>query len=306
MSEWNGTEPEGVLPPEALSSEAAAQHLVAEAQKQLEAGRLRRKKLVWLELNGCSGNIISLMNGFNPDLEYAITSMFDLVYSNSLMAAEGEAAVQRLMNVLDEEFILAVEGAVSLRDDGLWHVIGRWQGEPLTGLAAAQLLGERASHVIAVGACAVDGGPSAAQPNLSQSVGLSAVIRRPMIKLPGCPCHPDWFLGTLAHLLLYGPPPLDALDRPLLFYGINLHERCPRLHFFQREIFATTLEEPTCLYKLGCRGPVTRVDCPTRQWNGYINWPIGASTCIGCSQFGFPDQMAPFVRFDATREPEQP
>ncbi len=37
--------------------------------------------------------------------------------------------------------------------------------------------------------------------------------------LPGCPVHPDWFLGTLAHLLLYGEPDTDNLNRPLMFYS---------------------------------------------------------------------------------------
>lgn len=291
-----------VLPPEPMDNESIAKRLLDEARARAKAGNLPRKRLVWLELTGCSGNIISLMNGFHPDLEYAITEMVDLVYSNSLMAAEGEAAIERLMATLDEEFILAVEGAVALRDEGRYTVIGRYRGEPLTALKAAQLLGEKATHVIAVGACAVDGGPSAAHPNLAQCVGLSDVVKRPLIKLPGCPCHPDWFLGTLAHLLMYGEPKLDDLRRPLLFYSTLIHDRCPRRPFFDQGIFAETLEDPTCLFKLGCRGPVTRVDCPTRLWNGHINWPIGASTCIGCSQFGFPDRMAPFVSFDATRE----
>lgn len=291
-----------VLPPEPLDNESIAKRLTDEARARTRAGTLPKKRLVWLELTGCSGNIISLMNGFHPDLEYTITEMVDLVYSNSLMAAEGEQAIERLMQMLDEEFILAVEGAIALRDEGRYHVIGRWRGQELTALAAAQILGEKATHIIAVGACAVDGGPSAANPNPAQCVGLAEVVKRPMIKLPGCPCHPDWFLGTLAHLVLYGEPKLDDLGRPLLFYSTLIHDRCPRRPFFDQGIFARTLEEPTCLFKLGCRGPVTRVDCPTRLWNGHINWPIGASTCIGCSQFGFPDKMAPFISFDATRE----
>lgn len=295
-------DPQYILPPEPLTNEAIALRLTTEARERVQSGDIKKKRLVWLELNGCSGNIISMLNGFNPDFEYAMTSMFDLVYSNSLMAAEGEAAIQQLMNQLDNEFILAVEGAVSLRNNGLYNVIGSWQGKPFTSLEAAKLLGAKATHIIAVGACAVDGGPSAAKPNLAQCVGLSDVVDRPMIKLPGCPCHPDWFLGTLAHILLYGEPDLDALGRPLMFYGTSIHDRCPRLHFFKKGIFAKTLGEPTCLFKLGCRGPVTRVDCPTRKWNGYVNWPIGASTCIGCSQFGFPDKMGPFISYDTTRE----
>lgn len=293
-----------ILPPEAITNEAIAKRLFEEAKQKQRNKEIKKPKLVWLELNGCSGNIISLLNGENPSIEYMMTSMVDLVYSNSLMITEGEKALDKLMNLLrsDEEFILAVEGAVSLKNNGMYQLVGSYEGKPLTGLQAAKMLGAKASHVIAVGACAVDGGPSAAKPNLSQSVGLQNVLERKIIKLPGCPCHPDWFLGTLSHLLVYGEPDLDNRDRPLLFYSTLIHDRCPRLDYFKKGIFSKTLGEPYCLFKLGCRGPVTRVDCPTRKWNGYVNWPIGASTCIGCSQFGFPDGMAPFITYDTTRE----
>lgn len=291
-----------ILPPEDVSNEAISKRLTTKAIQEIRAGRLTKKNLVWLELTGCSGNIISMMNGTSPDLNYLVTSMVNLRYSNSLMVAEGEKAMQAMHEVLEEDFILAVEGAVAMRDNGMYNIIGSMNGKSITALEAAQKLGAKASHVIAVGACATHGGPSAAKPNLAQCVGLPNVVKRKIIMLPGCPCHPDWFLGTLAHLLLYGEPALDNRNRPLMFYSTLLHDRCPRLEYFHKGIFAKTLGEPTCLFKLGCRGPVTRIDCPTRKWNGYVNWPIGASTCIGCSQFGFPDAMAPFVTYDNTRE----
>lgn len=292
-----------ILPPEPLTNEAIAARLTAGARNGLANGSVKKKNLVYLELNGCSGNIISLLNGANPDFEYMIGSMVNLVYSNSLMAAEGEKAIERLMNALDEDYILAVEGAVALRDNGLYNIIGTWKGRPLTGLEAAKMLGEKASHILAVGACATHGGVSAARPNPSQSVGLQDVLPdKNMIKLPGCPVHPDWFLGTLAHILLYGDPDTDNLGRPLMFYSTLIHDRCPRRPFFDRGIFAEKLGDKTCLFKLGCRGPVTRTDCPTRQWNGHVNWPIADDTpCIGCAQFGFPDAMAPFISYDTTR-----
>ena len=111
---------------------------------------------------------------------------------------------------------MAVEGSVATKNNGLYHVIGRYQGRPLTALTTLKTLGERASHVIAVGACATHEGVSAARPNPSQSVGIQIVLKRKVIKLPGCPCHPDWFMGTLAHILLYGEPTLD--NRDSLFY----------------------------------------------------------------------------------------
>lgn len=292
-----------ILPPESLTNEAIASRLTSTAMDQINKGLVKKKNLIYLELNGCSGNIISLLNGQNPDFAYMFQSMVHLQYSNSLMAAEGEQAIEKLMNALEDEYILAVEGAVALKNNGLYNVIGSWKGEPLTGLQAAKMLGEKAKHIFAVGACATHGGVSAAKPNLSESVGLQTVLPdRKMIKLPGCPVHPDWFLGTLAYLLLYGEPETDNLGRPLMFYSTLIHDRCPRRPFFDRGIFAEKLGDKTCLFKLGCRGPVTRTDCPTRQWNGHVNWPIGDDTpCIGCAQFGFPDAMAPFISYDTTR-----
>ncbi|RSK25907.1 Ni/Fe hydrogenase [Bacillus sp. HMF5848] len=292
-----------ILPPESMTNEAIAERLTTKARNSLERGVIRKKNLVYLELNGCSGNIISFLNGDNPDFSYMLQSMVNLQYSNSLMAAEGEQAIERLMSMLDEEYILAVEGAVALKNNGLYNIIGSWKGRPFTGLEAVTLLSEKATHILAVGACATHGGVSAAKPNPSESVGLDRVLpNKKIIKLPGCPVHPDWFLGTLAHLLLYGQPDTDNLGRPLMFYSTLIHDRCPRRPFFDRGIFAEKLGDKECLFKLGCRGPVTRVDCPTRQWNGHVNWPIGDNTpCIGCAQFGFPDAMAPFISYDTTR-----
>lgn len=292
-----------LLPPEPVTNQAVADRLISDITRNIQEGLIKKRNLVYLELNGCSGNIISLLNGQNPDFSYMVHSMVNLLYSNSLMGAEGEQAIGKLMNALDEDYILAVEGAVALKNNGFYNVIGRWQGAPLTGLQAATMLGEKASHILAVGACATYGGVSAAKPNPSQSVSLQEVLpNREIIHLTGCPVNPRWFLGTLAHLLLYGEPKMDNRNRPLLFYSTLIHDRCPRRSFFDQGVFAEKLGDKTCLFKLGCRGPVTRTDCPTKQWNGHVNWPIGDNTpCIGCSQFGFPDAMAPFISFDTTK-----
>ena len=290
------------LCPEHDLSLATAANLIDNVRDQIEKNIFLKKNLVWLELTGCSGNIISLLNGENPDFKYLISQMVNFVYNNSLMAAEGDRAMELLLNAKDKDFILAVEGAVATKNNGLYNIIGRYQGEPLTALEAVKMLGEKAAHVIAIGACATHGGVSAAKPNPAECVSVQSVLSRKVIKLPGCPCHPDWFMGTLAHLLLYGEPELDSRDRPLLFYSTLIHDRCPRRSYFDQGIFATKLGDSTCMFKLGCRGPVTRIDCPIRQWNQYVNWPIEDDTpCIGCAQFGFPDQMEPFISYNITR-----
>jgi len=277
-------------------------NLVNSLRTQASRGVLKKRNLVWLELTGCSGNIISLLDGSNPDFTYLISHMTRFVYNNSLAVSEGEAAMEQLFSVLDSDFILAVEGAVATKNNGFYHIIGRRKGRPVTALEAVKTLGSRASHVIAVGACATHGGVSAARPNPAECVSVPSLLSRKVILLPGCPCHPDWFMGTLAYILLYGEPELDNRDRPLLFYSTLIHDRCPRRSYFDQGIFAQKPGDKTCMFKLGCRGPVTRIDCPVRQWNGYVNWPVEDDTpCIGCAQFGFPDAMEPFISYDTTR-----
>lgn len=284
-----------------------ASALVDGVRERVSAGQLQRKKLVWLELTGCAGNIISLLDGNNPDFKYLASQMVQIVYGNSLSAKQGSKAMEQLFGVIGSEFILAVEGAVATKDNGIYNIIGMAGGQRVTAYHAIKRLGEAATHVLAVGTCSSDGGISAARPNPSQCVSVQTVLRRQVIKLPGCPCNPDWFLGTLAHILLFGPPELDDMGRPTLFYGTTIHQRCPRRSYFDKGIFADKLGEETCMFKLGCRGPVTRTDCPIRRWNERVNWPVGDNTpCIGCAQFGFPDKMEPFVSFNTTREARTP
>jgi hydrogenase small subunit len=280
-----------------------AASLVEIVKTQIRQGVFRKRNLIWLELTGCSGNIISLLDGSNPDFKYLISQMTHFIYNNSLSASEGQNAMEQLFSVLGRDYILAVEGAVATKDNGLYNIIGRLNGKPVTALEAVKTLGEKAAHVIAIGACATHGGVSAARPNPAECVSVQNVLNRKVIKLPGCPCHPDWFMGTLAHMLLYGEPELDSSDRPLLFYSTLIHDRCSRRSYFDKGIFAEKLGDKTCMFKLGCRGPVTRIDCPIRQWNQYVNWPVEDDTpCIGCAQFGFPDAMEPFISYNTTRE----
>ena len=288
--------------PELAESKSHAKKILDEARGKIKDGTLKKQNLVWLELAGCSGNIISLLDGADPGFEFLLTQMVNILFENSLMSAVGGAAMEKLFGAPAGDYILAVEGAVSTADEGRYAVIGSLNGQAITSLQAIKELGEKASYVIAVGACASHGGVSAAHPNESGCVGVHSVLKRKVINLPGCPCHPDWFMGTLAHILMYGEPELDGRGRPLLFYGETIHDHCERRHYFDDGIFAEKLGDPGCMFKLGCRGPVTRSDCPIRKWNQYVNWPVGnGSPCIGCAQFGFPDAMEPFVNFDTVR-----
>ena len=275
-----------------------ARRLTEEVKEMMKNQSVKKINAIWLEVTGCSGNIISLLNSENPGLYDVLKDIVNITYNNMLMGAEGEFAFERFIETLDTEFILLIDGAVSTKENGLYNIVANYKGKRITALEAVKMAGEKAKYVLAVGTCASYGGISAARPNPSESKSVQEVLSRAVIRLPGCPCHPDWVVGTLAHLVGFGVPELDTEGRPLLFYGVTIHDNCTRRGFFDKGIFAEKFGEEGCMFKLGCRGPVTKTDCPRRKWNGYVNWPIGDNTnCIGCAQLHFPDGMAPFVRY---------
>jgi hydrogenase small subunit len=57
-----------------------------------------------------------------------------------------------------------------------------------------------------------------------------------------------------------------------------------------------------CLYKMGCRGPVTFNSCSTTKWNGGVSFPIGSGHgCLGCSERGFWDDDPFYKRLPLAR-----
>ena len=253
--------------------------------------------VVWVEVSGCGGNTISLLNALGPDLVQVLQGLIELRFSNTLMFAEGDEALQVLHEATSSPrgFLLVVEGAIAQGAQGRFNFIAIENQRPITGASLIAELAPRARQIIAVGTCASFGGPSAARPNPTGCVGTSQFLGRKVINVSGCPAHPDWIIGTLAHLLLFGDPEVDEHGRPMLFYGETVHLRCTRRSFFDQRIFAKQLGDPECMFELGCKGPITHADCPERQWNSYLNWPVKANTpCIGCTEPTFPDGMSPF------------
>jgi hydrogenase small subunit len=167
-------------------------------------------------------------------------------------------------------------------------------------------LAKDAAAVVALGTCASFGGIPSGAPNPTGVVSIGELLKRegvgtPVVNIPGCPPHPDWLTGTLVAVARYGLGPvagtLDDLSRPAMFYGKLIHETCPRRADFDAARFAKKFGDPGCLYELGCKGPVTYADCPTRMWNSGTNWCVGAgSPCHGCVEPDFPDRLSPLYR----------
>jgi len=262
--------------------------------------------VVWLQGATCTGCSISILNSVSPTVKNLLVDEIvpgvhlSLRYHATLMAAAGEVAIAALeKEIAKGGYLLVVEGAVPTEADGGYGHIGE-----KTILQVVEEASRSALAIIALGTCACYGGIPAAKPNLSGSLGMKAVLERlglevPLVNVPGCPPHPDWFVGTVGALLLGGlkPPPLDDLGRPLAFYGSLIHENCPRRAYFDEGKFAKKPGDPGCLYYVGCKGPITYSDCFKRQWNGGTNWCIASgSPCQGCTQPEFPDGFGPFYQ----------
>jgi hydrogenase small subunit len=263
---------------------------LAEAFSLLPGGK---PPVIWIEGTSCSGNSISLDNIADPPLRHVLEEMIDLRYSQLFMWAQGQEATALLMETVEahrDRFILVVEGGIPM---GLPEAVfvGEKDGAPLQARELIPLLGEAARVVVAVGNCAAFGGPSMANPNPTGTRGVWRVVRdKPVINVPGCPAHPDWIVGTLAHTILYGLPRVDEYRRPTLFFGQLVHDICPRRAHFSNGVFAEAPGQSGCLFKVGCKGPITHADCPTRKFNDGVNWCINANNpCIGCAAPDFPD-----------------
>lgn len=258
----------------------------------------KKSPIIWLECDTCAGDILSLANAASPGLEQVLFELIDLEFDALLTGAQGQAAMDNIGRVAAErrgEFILVIEGTLP-RDE--FAIVGTRAGKPLSARQAARKLAGAARYTIAAGTCATFGGIYAAPPNPTGSLPASAVVpSERLINIPGCPAHPDWLIGTLTHVLLYGLPELDRRRRPKMFFGSTIHDHCPRRTQFEQGQYAARPGDDGCYYKIGCKGPATEADCPLREWNDRRNWPIGANTpCIGCTSHEFPAASGPFFK----------
>jgi len=268
--------------------------------------------VIYLQTAACSGCAVSLLNTASPTIKNVLIDQIipgvhiNLRFHPVIMAAAGELAISAMEDTAREKkdgYVLVVEGAIPSSDGVLYGAVGERNGKSVPMGDRVSELAKDAMAVIALGTCASFGGISAAAPNPTGCQPVkefldSKGIAKPLVNIPGCPPHPDWFTGTLASILLNGLPASEDLDdflRPKAFYGKLIHENCPRRAYFDEGKFAKKFGDEGCLYELGCKGPITYSDCPLRRWNNGTNWVIGAGApCNGCTQPEFPDMTSPF------------
>jgi hydrogenase small subunit len=254
-----------------------------------------KPSVIWLHFQECTGCSESLLRTSHPALATLILDLISLDYHETLAAAAGaqvEQALHDAMTANRGRYVCVVEGAVPVKDGGVYCKIG--------GRTALEIVREvaAAAAVIAIGSCASWGGVQSADPNPTGASGIPDVLPgTPVVTIPGCPANPYNFLGVVLQYVTTGTlPELDELGRPRFAYARTVHEHCPRRPHFDAGRFAGQFgdeghRQGWCLYRLGCKGPVTHANCATLHFNELAGtWPIGVGhPCAGCTEqaYGF-------------------
>jgi len=154
--------------------------------------------------------------------------------------------------------------------------------------------------------------------------GLAAKV----INISGCPPHPDWIVGTIAHLLdtnLSEFPAVNSnyqpVDHGYKEYQCNAgpctwrynnatskdgyNDRYPITGDSQKLGREKWISNAVgCIGILGCKGRKTKADCSRRRWNADgaeqygVNWCVGSRAgCHGCTEPAFPDKVGKFFTF---------
>jgi len=261
------------------------------AEVAAKVGKAKRPSVIWLHFQDCTGCTETLLRTSAPDAASLILDVISLDYHETLMAASGaqaDAALKQAMKENAGKYVLVVEGAIPTKLDGRYYEFGGRPGIEVLKEAAANC-----AAIVAMGSCASWGGVPSADPNPTGAVGVDSVItNKPIVNVPGCPPNPYNLLAVVLEYVVMGKlPQLDDSARPLFGYERVIHENCPRRAHFDAGRFVTAFGDEGhrkgwCLYKMGCKGPITHASCSTRPFNEVPNcWPIGLGIpCLGCTE----------------------
>ncbi len=243
------------------------------------------------ECTGCSESFIRTAHPVVADL---ILDMISLDYHDTLMAASGEQAREAAHKTKEEHkgnYILAIEGSIPVADGGIYSMVN---GQ--THLELFREYEKDCMAIIAYGSCAAFGNVQAAGHNPTGATPIYKLTDKPVINVPGCPPIAEVMAGVITHILTFGNlPELDIRKRPKAFYRHRLHDNCQRRAYFDAGLFVENFDDEGaklgwCLYKVGCKGPVTYNSCSVMKWNESTCWPVeSGNPCIGCAEDNFWD-----------------
>ena len=260
----------------------------------------KRTPVIWLNFASDSGCTEASIKATYPSPAEVILDILSVNYNETIMAAAGKQAEEILAkNAKEGGYILIVEGGIPTKK-GHGTIGNKEMLDVFKEMAGPSLA------VLAIGSCATYGGVPAAKPNPSQIIGTEEALKRvgiskPLVNMDLCPVNPQYLVGVVVNYLLLGKlPDLDSQGRPKMFYGQTIHDNCERRAHFDAGRFVEKFgsqEEALgyCLYKMGCKGPMTYSACPKVQYNNRTSWCIKAGgPCIGCAEREWTDKFAGF------------
>ena len=292
---------------------------LAKALQELTSGK---PPVIWIQGQSCTGCSISLLNSNYPSIAELVLDELSLRFHPNVMAAAGYRAtgvLEETMKALPGQYVLVVEGPVPTKEGGEYCSFGLEKGtKDLMGNMVPkdkpmemwmEELVPDAAAVMAVGNCASYGGIPAANAKVTGTTAVMDIVskidkKKPVINVGGCPSHPDWILGSILDALMWikgkkGAPDLDRYKRLRTYFGQLIHDNCERRSAFDSGLFLKDWNDynpdmKLCMFQMGCKGPVTYADCPTRLWNSKVNWCVGANApCNGCTEPAFYEGLAP-------------
>ncbi len=256
---------------------------------------VKRPPVIWLSGQECTGCTETLLRSTHPTIETLILDLISLDYHEALSVPCGNLAEEARLNSIKEnqgKFILVTDGSIPMKEGGIYCQIG---GRPV--LEILRETAPQAAAIVAIGSCASWGGIPSAMPNPTGAVSTQEALgdKFKVINIPGCPPNPYNFLSTVLYIVTFKKlPDLDDKNRPMFAYRRLIHEGCERRPHFDAGRFALEFDDEGhrrgwCLYKLGCKGPVTFNNCPAILFGdvGARSWPVGTGCpCFGCSEKG--------------------
>lgn len=264
--------------------------------------------LYWMQSGGCGGDTMSLLNAESPDLiEFLKNFDINVLWHPSLSNYSPYDRFNLIDQILSDDIplhILCIEGSV-IRGPGGTGMYDVCRGRPRKDLISAFV--NKASYVIAVGTCASFGGIGA-EGNI-EATGLQFIKSRkggflgtdftskaglPVINLPGCPVHYVPLTGALTALIQGQVLELDEYQRPLMWYGMVVHQGCTRNEYHEYRVEEKEFGEKGCLFfHKGCSGPLTYGPCNKYLWGRRSSKTRVGAPCVGCTSPDFP-QDSPF------------
>ena len=95
--------------------------------------------LLWLQFSNCSGCSVSVINTLHPSIQNVLLDQIipgyqlSLRFQQTVMAASGELALEAIRDTHDRSkgrYVLIVEGAIPMKDQGAYGTLGEKAGRP--------------------------------------------------------------------------------------------------------------------------------------------------------------------------------